>query len=141
MAEVTVPLKVVPRKAKTILAVYARISLHYHLALAVAGPPGARRWEPHILIDRPGLLGDKGYTVASGPLVLLPYRGLREVAARITRGTPAGLHLPPWGVPAILVVEARDPEPDEALVLEEAGARRVLERLEGEAGNVRVIEA
>ena len=141
MAEVTVPLRVIPRKAKTILAVYARIRDHYHLALAVAGPPGNRRWEPHILVDRPGLLGDQGYTVASGPLVLLKYTGLRDLAARLTRDTPAGLHLPPWGVPAILVVEARSPEADEALVLEEVRARRVLERLREEAGNVRIIEA
>ena len=141
MAEVTIPLRVIPRRAKTILAVHVRIQDHYHLALAVAGPPGNRRWEPHILVDRPGLLRDKGYAVASGPLVLLKYKGLKDVAERLARGTPASVHLPPWGVPAILVVDARDPEPDEALVLEEVRARKVLEALVEETGNVRIIEA
>ena len=115
-ARVYVPLRVYPRRSKTILALYTRIRDHYLFAMAYVKPSETTyRWEPHLVIDRAGLLqGTQGLAVISGPVVLLKYYGLRDILMQAARqGCLSNVHLAAWGVPGILAIDSRAPEGDE----------------------------
>jgi len=134
-ARVTVPLRVRPKRSKTILAVYKRLRDHYYLALApVEAGTGGYRWEPHLIVDRAGLLnGDRGVMIVSGPLVLLRYEGLRDMLEAARRaGCLRAYHLAPWGLPAVLAIDARPLDEEEQAFLERVdveSARRALEEI------------
>ncbi len=141
-ATVEVPLRVYARKAKTILAVYHRIRDHYYAALSLSAPsPSSIRWEPHIIIDRTGALSEEGAIVASGPVVLLKYTNREAIIETVREyGLKGSIHLPPWGIPAILLVEARSPSRDEQSILSLVGGRRVWNVAKKLSQMVRVIE-
>jgi len=123
-AEVRVPLRVRPKRSKTVLGPYARVTGHYYILLSLV-PSGSAgyRWEPHIIVDRAGTLqAGEGVAVVSGPVVLLEYKGLRDAMERAVReGCIRHYHLAPWGAPGILALDARGPDEEEWRALREAG--------------------
>ncbi len=138
---VWVPLKVLARESKSIVAYYARIRGAYHLALALAGPPAARRWEIHVVVDRAGLLGEAGVAFIAGPKVLLRYQRLEEAARRLSRLARTPVYLPRWGVPAILAIDSRPPDPGELEELRRHASPELPGALERLAREVEIIEA
>jgi len=138
-ARIWIPERVVTGRSKSVAGVYARIRGPYLLMMALAGPPEARRWEPHILVDRASLVpGDHGAGFAAGPVFLARHEGLRELARR---AAGARVHVAPWGAPTILVIDYRPLEPDEEAALAQAHAKKILETIKHLAPKIEVVEA
>jgi len=142
-SEVRVPLRVRPKRSKTILGPYARVTGHYYILLSLV-PSGSAgyRWEPHIIVDRAGTLqAEEGVAVVSGPVVLFQYKGLRDAVEEAVReGCIRHYHLAPWGVPGILALEARSPDEEELKALREAGFEGAARLARELARHTRILE-
>ncbi len=139
MITVEVPLKVSANRTKTVIGPYKKIKDHYFLILSYKQTGSSIKWEPHILIDRAGYLEDKGIAKVSGPIVLLKYRGRKEIPDRLSnRGI--SVYIPPWGFPAILVFVAEKLKETEYTAINYFLGKRVIEILYLLIENIKIIE-
>ncbi len=138
-------MKVTARKAKTIVGVYGRVRDHYYLAFSLVTPsPWTPRWEPHIIVDRDGKLkaySEYGYARMVGYVTVVRYSCLREFSWELVKATPVKrMHLAPWGVPLLYLVDAQEPLVEERAALDENGAPLLLKIMKNKIKNIIIKE-
>lgn len=132
---VRVPLRVTANRVKKAGGPYARIKGHYYILLALRVAGFSYRWEPHLVIDRTGTLGEEGIVSVAGPVVLLEYNGY-DTVMELARGHGiTTLYLPKWGFPAILLFHVEELGEDDLALLDMAGlskAKSLLKELKNQ---------
>jgi hypothetical protein len=140
---VLVPAKVVSSTAKIIIGPYRRIEKHYYAALGFNLPsPIHPRWELHLLIDTENnIRGESGVAEILGFKAILKYECLKHILPSPVKFKVRGrIHLPPWGIPALLVEEVRQPPQDYLAVMLEYGLKGAEQLLQTVAGKLRIRE-
>jgi len=121
---IRIPLKVTANRVKTIAGPYIHLKDNVYLLLSLVSTGSSARWEPHLLVDRMGLLGKEGISIATGPVVLVGYEGNRRSLLEELQAILERVYIPPWGFPLILVFEASPPSDEVMMALHVAGLEK-----------------
>ncbi|MCE4619555.1 MAG: hypothetical protein F7C33_00860 [Desulfurococcales archaeon] len=124
MLKIRIPLKVTANRAKTIAGPYTHLKDNVYLLLSLVSTGATVRWEPHLLVDRMGLLDREGISVATGPVVLVNYEGDRRRLLEELQAILGRVYIPPWGFPLILVFETSPPSNEVMMALHIAGSEK-----------------
>ena len=124
MLRVRIPLKVTVNRVKTIAGPYTHLKENVYVLLSLVSTGSSIRWEPHLLVDRMGLLGKEGISITTGPLVLVNYEGDRKALLEELQPVLGRVYIPPWGFPLLLVFEASPPSDEVMMAFHIAGLEK-----------------
>jgi len=122
--KIKIPLKVTANRMKTIAGPYAHLRDNIYLLLSLVSTGSAIRWEPHLLVDRMGLLDKEGVSIVTGPIVLVDYEGDRRSLLEELQAVLGRAYIPPWGFPLLLVFETSPPSNEVMMALHMSGLER-----------------